>query len=452
MPQELLHGTVTLFFTDVEDSTPMVGRLGPERYAETLDLHRAILRRALAQFGGREVDSRGEESFAVFARAQDAVSAAVAVERAHAHASWPDEAEIKVRIGIHTGEPALRDGGYLGLDVHRGARICSAGHGGQVLLSQTSYALAVDAWQEDVRAKDLGEHVLKGVDRPERIYQLVADGLTEEFPPLRSSPTVGRFVGDEEDLAAAASTTASPRRRAPRLHLRRRDRPLDASGLVEEAWHTRAQIASADEALRRPFAELAASLFNGARSMADADHLLADVDWKRLERRLAECRELAVVSQRAAAEVARITAAVELVEGVAAAREQLVAAAQRAPSDPTAPETVVAAGAAIRDAIGEVDAAVESARTSLGPTALKLHRTRHRGIYTHGSVYVVPSTDELGMDAFREFATLQEARNHQKASGLDRASDERLGGGAPHDFGVAYGQGYMPVRDERRGG
>jgi class 3 adenylate cyclase len=140
----------------------LLGRIGPEQYAEVLDLHRAILGQALADFGGREVDSRGEELFAVFARAQDAVAAAVAVERAHRKELWPPEAEIKVRIGIHTGEPAVRDGSYLGLDVHRAARICTAGHGGQVLLSQTSHALAVDTWQGELRAKDLGEHMLKG--------------------------------------------------------------------------------------------------------------------------------------------------------------------------------------------------------------------------------------------------------------------------------------------------
>jgi hypothetical protein len=229
----------------------------------------------------------------------------------------------------------------------------------------------------------------------------------------------------------------------------RRPRPLDASGVADQAWQARKRIAEAEEPLRRPLAELGAILFNAARSVADADRLLADVDRTRLDRRMRECGELAVVSRRAAAEVERLTAEVELIERVAASRADLLAAAAGAPLDPAAPAPVLAAVAGIRDGVAEVDAAVENARKSLSLTALKLHRTRHRGLYTHGSGYVVASTDELGMETFQEFSTVDEARQYQKASGLEPAGDERLGGGAPHDFGPAY-QGYMPVRDDPR--
>src|SRR5919197_2304576 len=162
---ELLGGTVTLFFTDVERSTELLGDIGEERYGEILDEHQHIVARAITDSGGREVDSRGEEVFAAFARARDAVRAAVAIEREHAASAWPAHDALQVRIGLHTGEPVVHGASYLGLDVHRAARICAAAHGGQVLLSQTTCALVADAWPEDVGVKDLGEHELKGLAR-----------------------------------------------------------------------------------------------------------------------------------------------------------------------------------------------------------------------------------------------------------------------------------------------
>jgi len=130
-------GTVTLMFTDIEGSTRLAQQLG-EGYAALLNDERQLLRAAVGEAGGYEVDCRADELFAVFARARDGVAAAVAAQRSLGARSWPEDVQLRVRAGLHTGEPALEDGIYLGVDVTRAARICSAGHGGQILLSQTT--------------------------------------------------------------------------------------------------------------------------------------------------------------------------------------------------------------------------------------------------------------------------------------------------------------------------
>jgi class 3 adenylate cyclase len=136
----LPSGTVTLLFTDIEGSTRLLQRLG-DRYAEVLAAHDRLLRRAFAAHGGQVVDTQGDAFFASFARAGDAVRAAVAAQRALATHSWPEGATVRVRMGLHTGEPTVTTGRYVGLDVHRAARIGAAGHGGQVLLSPTTREL-----------------------------------------------------------------------------------------------------------------------------------------------------------------------------------------------------------------------------------------------------------------------------------------------------------------------
>ena len=171
-------GTVTLLFTDIEGSTELVGRLGSD-YPALLEKHRDVVGAAIGASGGAVIDSRGDEISAVFVESADAVEAAIAIQRALAAHSWPGGGDVRVRIGLHTGEPSLDGSGYVGLDVHRVARITGAGHGGQVLVSERTYALA----GADVR--DLGERHFKGLAGPERIYQILADGLDEDFPPLR---------------------------------------------------------------------------------------------------------------------------------------------------------------------------------------------------------------------------------------------------------------------------
>jgi DNA-binding NarL/FixJ family response regulator/class 3 adenylate cyclase len=172
-------------FTDVEGSTGLVGKLG-DVYGEIMADHRRLLREAVTSSNGHEIDSRGDEFFAVFQRTRDAVSAALAAQRQLAAHEWPTGGVVRVRIGVHTGEPLLGESGYEGLDVHRVARICEAGHGGQVLVSQTTRNLLEAGQVLEAEFQDLGEHDLRGLPRPERIYQVLAPDLQAEFPPLRT--------------------------------------------------------------------------------------------------------------------------------------------------------------------------------------------------------------------------------------------------------------------------
>jgi predicted ATPase/class 3 adenylate cyclase len=185
---DLPRGTVTLLFTDIEGSTQHVARLR-ESYAEALAVHRRLVRESFARHRGVEVDTQGDAFFAVFERAGNAVAAAADIQRALDSHDWPGGAPLQARIGVHTGEPTLVRGGYyVGIDLTRGARICAAAHGGQVVLSQATRELL----ETDVEVIELGGHVLKGIDRPERLFQLRAPGLREAFPPLRA-PTPGNL-------------------------------------------------------------------------------------------------------------------------------------------------------------------------------------------------------------------------------------------------------------------
>jgi predicted ATPase/class 3 adenylate cyclase len=197
--RELPSGTVTFLFTDVEGSTRLLHELGAESYAEGLAEHRRILREAFAAAGGVEVDTQGDAFFVAFPTALGALQAAA--EATEGLARGP----IRVRIGIHTGTPHLGEEGYVGVDVHRAARIAACGHGGQVLVSSSTAALT---GSEGLR--DLGEHRLKDLSAPERIYQL-GEG---EFPPLRSLYRTNLpipatpFLGREAELAEVASLLA----------------------------------------------------------------------------------------------------------------------------------------------------------------------------------------------------------------------------------------------------
>jgi class 3 adenylate cyclase len=181
-----LHGgTVTFVFTDIEGSTSLLERLG-DRYSEALAEHRRIVRDAFGARGGQEIDTQGDAFFYAFERARDAVAAAVAAQRALASHSWPDKEDLRVRMSVHTGEPVVGEEGYVGIDVHRAARICSAGHGGQVLLSAATAALVSGAMPEGVRQVPLGDVRLKDLPAPEQVVQLEIDGLPGSFPPLRA--------------------------------------------------------------------------------------------------------------------------------------------------------------------------------------------------------------------------------------------------------------------------
>jgi class 3 adenylate cyclase len=177
-------GTVTFLFTDIEGSTRLLERLG-ERYAEALAVHRRLVREAVGAVGGREVDTQGDAFFVAFDRAVHGVQAAANAQRALAEYAWPDGAALRVRMGLHTGEPTVGDEGYLGLDVVRAARICSAGHGGQILISETTRSLIGNDLPEGASVLDLGEAKLKDIQH-ERLFQLSLDGDQHSFPPLKT--------------------------------------------------------------------------------------------------------------------------------------------------------------------------------------------------------------------------------------------------------------------------
>jgi predicted ATPase/class 3 adenylate cyclase/Tfp pilus assembly protein PilF len=207
---ELPSGTVTFLFTDIEGSTRLLQQLG-ERYANVLAQHRALVRAAITAHNGHEIGTEGDAFFVAFARTREAVAAALAAQRALAAHPWPEGAPVRVRMGLHSGEGNPQDGGYVGLDVHRAARIAAAAHSGQVLLSRAAQELARDALPEGAGLRDLGEHRLKDLARPEHLFQLVVPDLPADFPPprtLTNRPSnlpaqLTSLIGRERERAAA---------------------------------------------------------------------------------------------------------------------------------------------------------------------------------------------------------------------------------------------------------
>jgi predicted ATPase/class 3 adenylate cyclase len=206
----LPSGTLTFLFTDIEGSTKLLNALGTDRYHEVLEVHTETLRRAFGK--GHEVRIEGDALFMVFATAQDALEAAAASQRQLAAATFPHGAVVRVRMGMHTGEgtPASERAGadYVGIDVHRAARIAAIAHGGQVLTSGATRMLAGDDLPPGVTLRDLGEHRLKDLTQPERIFQLLIEGCPSEFPALRTLdrtpnnlPTqLTTFIGREKEI------------------------------------------------------------------------------------------------------------------------------------------------------------------------------------------------------------------------------------------------------------
>ena len=204
-------GTVTLLFTDIEGSTRLLQQLG-NRYADVLMKYRQVLRSACQHWNGHEVDTQGDAFFVAFVRALDALSAAVDVQRTLAAHSWPEGATVRVRMGLHTGEPSVAAEGYVGLDVHYAARLMSAGYGGQVLLSQTTRDLVEHDLPEGVSLRNLGEYRLKDVGYSSYIFQLVIADLHADFPPLKTPSARSNYpnnlpvmpnplIGREQDIA-----------------------------------------------------------------------------------------------------------------------------------------------------------------------------------------------------------------------------------------------------------
>jgi predicted ATPase/class 3 adenylate cyclase len=177
----LPSGTVTLLFTDIEGSTRLLDELG-DHYQELLEGHHRILRQAIADHSGVEVDTEGDAFFCAFSRAEDALAAAAQAQRGLAEESWPQGKQVRVRMGIHTGSPAVAGENYIGIDVHRAARITAAGHGGQVLVSEATRALL----DSNVALRDLGEHRLKDLSQAQRLYQFLIADLETDFPALKT--------------------------------------------------------------------------------------------------------------------------------------------------------------------------------------------------------------------------------------------------------------------------
>ena len=210
-------GTVTFLFTDIEGSTRLLQALG-DAFAEVLEEQRRLLRAAFDAHEGREVDTAGDAFFVAFDRARDAIGAAIAAQKALRDHPWADGHRPRVRMGIHTGEPIEAGGAYVGLDVHRAARICAAGHGGQVLVSRATHELVRHELPPGASLRDLGSHRLKDLVHPERLSQLVLPDLPADFPPLRSgipsaaqlpTPTTP-FIGRDREVRALRELLESP--------------------------------------------------------------------------------------------------------------------------------------------------------------------------------------------------------------------------------------------------
>ncbi|MBD0329285.1 MAG: hypothetical protein ICV64_04195 [Thermoleophilia bacterium] len=184
-PTAVSTATVTFLFTDIEGSTRLLHELGDE-YGAVLADHQRLLRQAFARHGGREVDTQGDAFFVAFPRARDAVLAAVDAQRALAVHPWLDGTEVRVRMGIHTGGASLAEDRYVGIAVHRAARIAAAGHGGQILVSETTERLLEEEGLDGVGLRDLGQRRLKDIERPVRLFQVQAPGLRRDFPALNT--------------------------------------------------------------------------------------------------------------------------------------------------------------------------------------------------------------------------------------------------------------------------
>jgi len=215
----LPSGTTTFLFTDIDSSTNLLQRLGDVRYAEVLAEHHRLLRAAVEEHGGRQADAQGDSLFAAFRSARGAVAAAVAAQRKVMTNAWPSGVAVRVRMGLHTGEPLESREGYVGLDVHRAARICAAAHGGQILLSRSTQALVGDNLPPAVWLRDLGPHRLKDLEQSEKIFQVLAPDLPVDFPPLRSLDAftnnlprqLTSFIGRRRELAEVKHLLAAAR-------------------------------------------------------------------------------------------------------------------------------------------------------------------------------------------------------------------------------------------------
>jgi class 3 adenylate cyclase len=408
---------VTLLFSDVEGSTRLVQRLGEAVYAESLAEHRRLLREAVGAHAGRVVDCRADELFAVFPDAVGAMAAAVAAQQGLAAHEWAQGAKFRVRIGLNTGDPIDAAEGYVGLDVNRAARICAAGHGGQVLASRA----VLDAAGSGLDVIDLGDFQLAGLPHPERILQVVVPDARRVFPALRASqsPAIGRRGGRRRRRASASSADAP--------------------------WMARSLLPRVSEELRRPLADLAASLFTAGRAADRASVFLDRVDHKRLDSQLEAQREMTPFSKRAEREAQTIEAqiaAIDEVEGrLQTLREFTSQAEAVCASDPQTltEHSIDTHRQRIADTTVALDDTVTRTAVLVGPLAFRLKRTRSRGVYQSAGRFVVPYIDTVGADRIRDFETLAQAREFRAAV---RIAEQRGDGSQPYRGGGEYGTGF----------
>jgi class 3 adenylate cyclase len=392
-------GEVTFLLGDVEGSTEMIELLGA-RYVDELASHRTIVRDAVAAAGGDLVDQRGEEFFAAFTAADNAVDAAISIQRAHSGRA------MRVRLGLHTGEPSLTGEGYVGLDVHRAARICGAAHGGQVLLSDATRQAAGDPL-----VTDLGEYLLKGVSTPERLFQLIVSDLPSRFAQLRVPP-------------------AEPHRR----RLGRARPAARAPSLEELAWETRARLPVTSDGDRPELSRLAAALSTAARVSTSARRFCAGVDRKALEQRRDRYLPMGRRSARVAGAAETSTQQLILLDAVETANAALEHAARRVPARAEEIERVTAT----------LDTALDSARNTIGQHAERLRRTLSPGVYRSAShEYVVIDHDTLGIEHRHHFESRSEARSYRRAIVIreKRQQLDYAGPPSPKQFEAGAGGG-----------
>ena len=211
-------GTVTFLLTDIEGSTRLLQRLG-DAYGDALALHHRLMRSAIAKWGGNEVKTEGDSFFVIFPGPRAGLCAAVEAQRLFAAASWPDDADVWVRMGLHLGEVSLSEGEYVGVEIHRAARISAVAHGGQVVLSAALREAVGGDLPAGASLRDLGEHRLKDFDDPVRLYQVDVESLRTEFPPLASlsarfdilPPELSSFVGRNDEVGQLSELLASSR-------------------------------------------------------------------------------------------------------------------------------------------------------------------------------------------------------------------------------------------------
>ena len=380
----LPSGTVTLVFSDIEGSTRLLRQLG-SAYASVLEEHRSLIRGAFTAAGGEEVETRGDSFLFAFASARRAVDGAVAAQRALASHAWPKGAAVRVRMGLHTGEPQLAAEGYVGLDVHRAARIGDAGNGGQIVVSEATRALVGDV----VVLRDLGDYRLGGLEAPERLYDVLIDGLPSGLGRLRAQ------------------------------RLRRSHRHLRATDV---GWRIHTLGSLAPPGLARPIEALAGSVLAAARIADEAGRAVETVDRTALAALVEDHRRRAGVAAhvaRAADELeSQLTALDRLperrqalddaVSALGGRLDDLEARLRAGPPAAVADELeyertrLAAVAASLEETIA---AAPSPPQVPLG----RLRRTRRRGIYRVGEAFVVLEPDEHGAKQPRPASSLYDA-------------------------------------------